>query len=51
LRLPTAKLQLNDNLEEEKLRLPTAKSDEEWQTPAERLSTDFLLPILFFFPI
>lgn len=37
LRLPTAKLQLNDNLEEEKLRLPTAKSDEEWQTPAERL--------------
>lgn len=37
MRLPTAKLQLNDNLEEEKLRLPTAKSDEEWQTPAERL--------------
>ena len=38
LRLPTAKLQLGDCLKDEKLRLPTAKSsDEEWQTPANRL--------------
>ena len=38
LRLPTAKLQLNDCLKDGKLRLPTAKScDEEWQTPADRL--------------
>ena len=38
LRLPTAKLQLDDCLKDGKLRLPTAKSgDEEWQTPADRL--------------
>ncbi|MBR5081606.1 MAG: DUF1016 family protein [Bacteroidales bacterium] len=38
LRLPTAKLQLDDCLKDGKLRLPTAKSGgEEWQTPADRL--------------
>ena len=38
LRLPTAKLQLDDYLKDEKLRLLTAKSgDKEWQTPADRL--------------
>lgn len=38
LRLPTAKLQIVENLEEENLRLLTAKSHvEEWQTPADRL--------------
>ena len=38
LRLPTAKLQVDDCLKDGKLRLPTAKSgDEEWQTPADRL--------------
>ena len=38
LRLPTAELQLIDCQEDEKLRLPTAKSiEEEWQTPADRL--------------
>lgn len=38
LRLPTAKLQVNDFLTDEKLRLPTAKSTkEDWQTPADRL--------------
>ena len=37
LRLPTAKLQLDDCLKDEKMRLPTAKSNEEWQTPAEKL--------------
>lgn len=38
LRLPTAKLQLIDFQKDEKLRLPTAKfNEEEWQTPADRL--------------
>ena len=38
LRLPTAKLQIDENHEDGKLRLPTAKSNgEEWQTPADRL--------------
>ena len=38
LRLPTAKLQIVENLEDENLRLLTAKSHvEEWQTPADRL--------------
>lgn len=38
LRLPTAKLQLIDFQIDEKLRLPTAKfNEEEWQTPADRL--------------
>ena len=38
LRLPTAKLQTEDFLTDEKLRLPTAKSaKEEWQTPSDRL--------------
>ena len=38
LRLPTAKLQTEGFLINEKLRLPTAKFDkEEWQTPADRL--------------
>ena len=38
LRLPTAKLRLDDYLKDEKLRLLTAKSgDKEWQTPADRL--------------
>lgn len=38
LRLPTAKLQIVENLEEGNLRLLTAKSHvEEWQTPADRL--------------
>lgn len=38
LRLPTAKLQIVENLEDENLRLLTAKShEEEWQTPADRL--------------
>ena len=38
LRLPTAKLQLIDFQDDEKLRLLTAKSsNEEWQTPADRL--------------
>ena len=38
LRLPTAKLQIAGNQEDEKLRLTTAKSSEEpWQTPAEWL--------------
>ncbi len=38
LRLPTAKLQTEDFLTDEKLRLPTAKfAKEEWQTPADRL--------------
>ena len=38
LRLPTAKLQDADLLTDEKLRLPTAKfTQEEWQTPADRL--------------
>ena len=38
LRLPTAKLQMAENLGDGKLRLPTAKSNgEEWQTPADRL--------------
>lgn len=38
LRLPTAKLQIVENLEDENLRLLTAKSHgKEWQTPADRL--------------
>ena len=38
LRLPTAKLQIVENLEDGNLRLLTAKSHvEEWQTPADRL--------------
>ena len=38
LRLPTAKLQIVENLEEGNLRLLTAKSHvEEWQTPVDRL--------------
>jgi predicted nuclease of restriction endonuclease-like (RecB) superfamily len=38
LRLPTAKLQIVENLEDDNLRLLTAKSHgEEWQTPADRL--------------
>ena len=38
LRLPTAKLQIVENLEDGNLRLLTAKSnEEEWQTPADRL--------------
>ena len=38
LRLPTAKLQLIDFQKDEKLRLSTAKfNEEEWQTPADRL--------------
>ena len=38
LRLPTAKFQIVENLEEGNLRLLTAKSHgEEWQTPADRL--------------
>lgn len=38
LRLPTAKLQIVENLEDENLRLLTAKSHvEEWQTPVDRL--------------
>lgn len=38
LRLPTAKLQIVENLENGNLRLLTAKSHvEEWQTPADRL--------------
>ena len=38
LRLPTTKLQKPDFMDEGKLRLPTAKSqDESWSTPAERL--------------
>ena len=38
LRLPTAELLSADFQNDEKLRLPTAKSDvEEWQTPADRL--------------
>ncbi len=38
LRLPTAKLQIAENLEDGNLRLLTAKSHvEEWQTPADRL--------------
>ena len=38
LRLPTAKLQIDENQEVEKLRLLTAKShEEEWQTPADKL--------------
>lgn len=38
LRLTTAKLQTPDFVSDEKLRLPTAKSElEEWQTPADRL--------------
>ena len=38
LRLPTAKLQIVENLEDENLRLLTAKSHVEvWQTPADRL--------------
>ena len=37
LRLPTAKLQIVENLEDENLRLLTAKSHgEEWQTPADQ---------------
>ena len=38
LSLPTAKLQLDDCLNDGKLRLSTAKSTkEEWQTPSDRL--------------
>ena len=38
LRLPTAKLQIVENLEDDNLRLLTAKSHgKEWQTPADRL--------------
>ncbi len=38
LRLPTAKLQIVENLEDENLQLLTAKSHvEEWQTPVDRL--------------
>ncbi len=38
LRLPTAKLQIVENLEDDNLRLLTAKSHvEEWQTPVDRL--------------